>query len=192
MPESWDPRWRRTKRDSTHSRRGAKIIATRKKTKKEGSAGRKDEANPKPAGQAEEAGQAFVPQYDVTSNRRYVDSVSQKSEFDKVLDELASVSRDRLSWDVLQMTKKHFGDTEEENNRKLEAFLGAFIVNAALELFDRGLETLAFGKLEQAKTILEAKRKLLREAEDIRSKSEEAFVDVSDVLGLSGDGGEGQ
>ncbi|MDR1649624.1 MAG: hypothetical protein LBR71_05125 [Synergistaceae bacterium] len=136
------------------------------------------------------AEQVFVPQYDVMSTQRYVDSVSQKSDFEKVLDELASVSHERLSWDVLQMTKKHFGDTEEENNRKLEAFLGAFIVNAASELFDRGLEAVAFGKLEQAKTVLEAKRKLSQETASIRARLEEESFDVSDMLGLFENSGE--
>jgi hypothetical protein len=126
----------------------------------------------------------FVSQYDIMSKERYVDSVSRKTDFDKVLDELASISQDRLSWDVLRMTKKHFGDTEEEKNRKLEAFLGAFIVNAATELFDRGLEAVAFSKLEQTKTILETKRKLAREAASIRAKFEETSFDVSDMLGL--------
>jgi hypothetical protein len=162
---------------------GTKIIATRRKTKKTDSAQKKDEMNPRPAEQV------FVPQYDVTSNSRYVDSVSQKSEFDKVLDELASISRDRLSWDILQMTKKHFGDTEEENHRKLEAFLGAFIVDAASRLFDSGLEAAAFNKLEQAKNILEAKRKLSQEVANIRTKSNEEVFDVSDMLGLFGDEG---
>jgi hypothetical protein len=144
----------------------------------------KNEVTPVPAEQV------FVPQYDVTSTKRYVDSVSQKSEFDKVLDELASISQERLSWDVLQMTKKHFGDTEEENNRKLEAFLGAFIVNAASELFDRGLEAVAFGKLEQAKVILEARKKLSQETANIRAKIEEESFDVSDMLGLFENSGE--
>jgi hypothetical protein len=138
---------------------------------------------------SEPTGQAFVPQYDVTSNKRYVDTVSQKSAFDKVLDELASISHDRLSWDMLQMTQKHFGDTEEENHRKLEAFLGAFIINAASELFDRGLEAVAFGKLEQARAILEAKRKLSQEVAAIRTKSSEEAFDVSDMLGLFEDEG---
>jgi hypothetical protein len=144
----------------------------------------KNEANPSPAEQV------FVPQYDVTSTKRYVDSVSQKSEFDKVLDELASISKDRLSWDILQMTKKHFGDTEEENNRKLEAFLGAFIVNAASGLFDRGLEAAAFARLEQTKAVLEAKKKLSQETASIRAKLEEESFDVSDMLGLFENSGE--
>jgi hypothetical protein len=163
---------------AAYKREGAETIATRKKAKKADSARKKDEVNPKPAEQA------FVPQYDVMSNTRYVDSVSQKSEFDKVLAELASISQDRLSWDILQMTKKHFGDTEEENNRKLEAFLGAFIVNAASELFDRGLESAAFGKLEQAKIVLEAKQKLSQEVANIRASVQEDAIDVSDMLGL--------
>jgi hypothetical protein len=144
------------------------------------------EVNSEPAGN----GETFVPQYDVMSTKRYVDSVSQKTAFDKVLDELASISQDRLSWDILQMTKKHFGGTEEETRRKLEAFLGAFIVNAASELFDRGLEDVAFSKLEQARAILEAKRKLSRETELVRAKLEEQEFDVSDMLGLFEDGEE--
>ena len=82
------------------------------------------------------------------------------------------------------MTKKHFGNTEEENHRKLEAFLGAFIVNAASELFDRGLGKIAFDKLEQTKTILEAKQKLSQEVAAIRTKLEEESFDVSDMLEL--------
>jgi hypothetical protein len=151
---------------------------------------RKEAEEAEPVGQAEQTGQIFVPQYDVTSKQRYVDSVSQKTEFEKVLDELASISQDSLSWDILGMTRKHFGNTEEEKGRKLEAFLGAFIVNAASELFDKGLEAAAFGKLEQAKAVLEAKQKLSRELADIRAKSEEDAVDVSDMLGLFDSDGE--
>jgi hypothetical protein len=132
----------------------------------------------------------FVPQYDVTSQERYVDSTSQKSEFDRVLDELGRISHETLSWDILRMTRKHFGDTEEHKARKFEAFMGAFIINAAAELFDKGLIDVAFAKLEQAKTILEAKRKLAQEVEAIRAKTEGDFFDVSDMLGLGGDGKE--
>ncbi len=124
-----------------------------------------------------------MPQYDVSSTERYVDSTSQKSEFEKVLDELGRISKETLSWDVSRMTQKH-GDTEEENARKLEAFLGSFIVNAATELYDKGLADIAFKKLEQAKAILEAKRKLTQEVEAIRAKTEEDFFDVSGMLGL--------
>jgi hypothetical protein len=129
----------------------------------------------------------FVPQYDVTSRERYVDSTSQKSEFDRVLDELGRISQETLSWDILRMTRKHFGDTEEHNARKFEAFMGAFIINAATELYDKGLVNVAFAKLEQAKTILEAKRKLAQEVEAIRAKTEEDVFDISAMLGLGGD-----
>ncbi|MDR2179459.1 MAG: hypothetical protein LBP21_04055 [Synergistaceae bacterium] len=132
----------------------------------------------------EQRNSEFVPQYDVTSKERYVDSTSQKSEFDRVLDELGRISQETLSWDILRMTRKHFGDTEEHNARKFEAFMGAFIVNAALELYEKGFAEAAFAKLEQAKTILEAKRKLAQEVEAIRAKREEDVFDVAAMLGL--------
>ncbi|GHS88960.1 hypothetical protein AGMMS49957_11330 [Synergistales bacterium] len=124
-------------------------------------------------------------QYDISSKERYVDSTSQKSEFDKVLDELANISKDTLSWNIIKATEKHFGGTEEEIARKLEAFLGAFIVNAATELYNKGLKDAAFSRLEQAKKVLEAKQKLEKENESVREKLEESAIDVSDVLGLS-------
>ena len=133
-----------------------------------------------PEGGAED----FVPQYDMTSTERYVDTTSQKSEFDKVLDELGRVSRETLEWDVLGLTRRHFGGSEEENGRKLEAFLGGFIVNAATELFDKVGAAAAFRRLEQARTVLEAKQKLALEVEAIKSKTEEDLFDVSDMLGL--------
>jgi hypothetical protein len=153
---------------------GAKIITGRKRQKKED--------NP--------AEGNFVPKYDVMSTERYVDSTAQKSEFDRVLDELGAISREKLAWDILRMTRKHFGDTEEENSRKLDAFLGAFIVNAATDLYDRGLKDVALHRLEQAKTILEAKEKLSQEVESIRSRTEEDAFDVSAMLGLSPGGEE--
>ncbi|MDR1731260.1 MAG: hypothetical protein LBR61_04115 [Synergistaceae bacterium] len=124
------------------------------------------------------------------SKQRYVDTTSQKTDFDKVLDELSSISQEKLSWDILRMTQKHFGDADEDNARKLDAFLGSFIVNAALELYDRGLGEFAHRRLEQAKAILEAKHKLGQEVAEIRSSAEEEAFDVSDLLGL--DGGEAQ
>lgn len=136
------------------------------------------------------AEEEFVPKYDVASRERYVDSTSQKSELDKVLEELSRISRDQLSWDILRMTQKHFGDTEEEKALKLEAFLGAFIVNAATELYDKGFPEAAFKKLDQAKAVLEAKRKLTQEVEAIRAKTEEDVFDVSAMLGLFSDGEE--
>ena len=129
-------------------------------------------------------GPDFTLKYDMNSNQRYVDSTSQKSEFDRVLDELASISRDMLDWDVEKFTKKHGGDTEDAFHLKLEAFLGGFIVNAAMELYNRGYSEAAFRRLEQARTVLEAKKKLEVEVEAIKAKQDESF-DLSDMLGLS-------
>ena len=128
---------------------------------------------------------AFVPKYDVTSKERYVDSA--KSEFDRVLDELRRISEETLSWDVLRLTRKHFGDREEDNLRKFETFMGAFIVNAAVRLYDQGLGGVALERLEQAKTVLEAKAKLALEVEAIRVKTEEDVLDLTDMLGLFGE-----
>jgi len=125
--------------------------------------------------------------YDVTSKERYVDSTSHKTEFDRVIDELARISLETLSWDIVKLTKKHFGDAEEDNARKLEAFLGGFIVNAAASLYDKGLGAVAYKKLDEAKKVLEAKHKLAQEVEAIRRKTEEDSIDVSDILGLFSD-----
>ena len=121
----------------------------------------------------------------MTLKERYVDSISQKSEFDRILDELGRISEETLSWDILRMTRKHFGDTEEHNARKFEAFMGAFILNAAVKLCDQGLTDAAFAKLEQVKKVLEAKKKLAQEVESIRAQTEENAFDVSAMLGLS-------
>ena len=129
-------------------------------------------------------GPDFTLKYDMNSNQCYVDSTSQKSEFDRVLDELASISRDMLDWDVEKFTKKHGGDTEDAFHLKLEAFLGGFIINAAMELYNRGYSEAAFRRLEQARTVLEAKKKLEVEVEAIKAKQDESF-DLSDMLGLS-------
>ena len=85
------------------------------------------------------------------------------------------------------MTKKHFGDTEEDNARKWEAYLGGFIVNAAAALYDKGLSAAAYKKLDEAKKVLETKQKLAQEVEAIRRKTEEDSIDVSDILGLFSD-----
>lgn len=129
----------------------------------------------------------FVLKYDVNSNQRYVDSTSQKSEFDRVLDELSEISRDMLDWNVEKFTKKHGGDGEDDLARKMEAFLGGFITNAAMELYNRGYREAAFRRLEQARTVLEAKQKLEVEVEAIKAKQDESF-DLSDMLGLFGEG----
>ena len=85
------------------------------------------------------------------------------------------------------MTKKHFGDAEEDNTRKMEAFLGGFIVNAAAALYDKGLGVVAYKKLDEARKVLETKQKLAQEVEAIRLKAEEDSIDVSDILGLFSD-----
>ncbi len=82
------------------------------------------EAAPPPEPDSSTEGEAnkgadFTLKYDLNSNQRYVDSTSQKSEFDRVLDELASISRDMLDWDVEKFTKKHGGDTEDSFPLKL-------------------------------------------------------------------------
>jgi hypothetical protein len=128
----------------------------------------------------------FVPKYDVTSTERYVDSTSQKSEFDRVIEELGRICEDTLSWDILKMTRKHFGDTEEDNARKFDAFMGSYILVAATRLYDYGLTDAAFKRLEQAKTVLEAKQKLTQEVEAIRAKTKDDAFDVSDMLDLFG------
>ena len=104
-----------------------------------------------------------------------------------MIGELARISLETLSWDILKMTKKHFGDAEEDNVRKMEAYLGGFIVNAASMLYDKGLGVVAYRKLEEAKKVLETKQKLAEEMEAIRLKTEEASIDVSDILGLFSD-----
>jgi hypothetical protein len=137
------------------------------------------------AAQPSAANQDFSFKYDLMSKERYVDSTSQKTEFDRVLDELARISKDMLEWDILKMTKKHFGSSREENARKLEAFFGACIQNAATELYDRGQPDAAFEKLERAKVILEAKQKLAQEMASIQAKTDEAAFDISDMLELT-------
>ena len=150
------------------------------------------EAAPPPEPDSSTEGEAnkgadFTLKYDLNSNQRYVDSTSQKSEFDRVLDELASISRDMLDWDVEKFTKKHGGETHDSCPLPLEAIWGGFIVNAAMELYNRGYSEAAFRRLEQARTVLEAKKKLEVEVEAIKAKQDESF-DLSDMLGLSGEG----
>ncbi|MBQ7545147.1 MAG: hypothetical protein IJT02_09435 [Synergistaceae bacterium] len=133
--------------------------------------------------------------YDFTSGERYVDSVSTKTEFDKMLDELAAISADLLAHEVekfaLKFTGKFQGDTDkaEADAKKFEAFLGGYITNAAMTLYDNGYRDAAIKRLEQARSILEARRKLEEETEAISSRVEENndAVDLSDILGLMGD-----
>lgn len=150
-----------------------------------------EEAAPAPSepGEAEEEGRedpSFALKYDVNSNQRYVDSTSQKSEFDKVLDELSKISQEMLDWNVEKFTKKHGEDTGDALARKWEAFLGGFVTNAAVELYNRGYREAAFKRLEQTRTVLEAKQKLEVEVQAIRAKQDESF-DLTDMLGLFGE-----
>lgn len=133
----------------------------------------------------------FSLKYDTSSEERYVDSTSLKTQFDKVLEELGKISKDMLSWEVDKFTDKFtkkFQDdsmTEEEANaKKFEAFLGGFITNAAMELYDRGYREAAFNRLEQTINVLEARRKLDNEVESIKARNDEDVVDLSDMLGL--------
>ncbi|MBQ6909679.1 MAG: hypothetical protein IJQ29_06135, partial [Synergistaceae bacterium] len=146
---------------------------------------------------AKEDGGEFSLTYDVTSKRRYVDLTSQKTEFERVLEELAKIGHDILSWEVEKFTSKFAtkkyqgsGSEEEATAQKYEAFLGGFITNAAQELYDRGYRETAFRYLEQTKNVLEARQKLESEVESIKTRVEESedLVDVSDILGLFGDG----
>ncbi|MBQ9527817.1 MAG: hypothetical protein IJR68_09410 [Fretibacterium sp.] len=129
--------------------------------------------------------------YDMDSGKRYVDEISQKTNFEKMLEELAKISKDMLSWEVEKFTdrftKKYVGEgmtLEESNSQKFEAFLGGFITNAAMELYDRGYKNAAFHKLEQAISVLEARKKLDYEVDTIKSRQDEDVVDLSDMLGL--------
>ena len=175
---------------------------TRKQTKAGASAStRKRTKAPKPEAaapdeQALEKKDDFTLQYDVSSRERYVDSTSQKTEFDRMLDELSRISKDMLSWEVEKFTGKYQGEGDEAaaaTARKFEAFLGGFITNAAMELYDRGYRDAAFQSLEQALKVLDAKRKLETEVESIKARNEEDSVDLSDMLGLFGgdDSGDG-
>ena len=135
--------------------------------------------------------QEFSLKYDMSSDERYVDSTSLKTQFEKVLEELAKISKDMLSWEVEKFTnrftKKYVGEgmtMEEANAQKFEAFLGGFITNAAMDLYDRGYKDAAFHKLEQAMNVLEARKKLEDEVESIKTRNEEDVVDLSDMLGL--------
>jgi hypothetical protein len=142
------------------------------------------------AAPSEDQGEVTL-KYDMDSKKRYVDEISQKTNFEKMLEELAKISKDMLSWEVEKFTdrftKKYVGEgmtLEESNSQKFEAFLGGFITNAAMELYDRGYKNAAFHKLEQAISVLEARKKLDYEVDTIKSRQDEDVVDLSDMLGL--------
>ncbi|MBR0069596.1 MAG: hypothetical protein IJP97_03795, partial [Synergistaceae bacterium] len=86
----------------------------------------------------------FKLKYDFTSGERYVDSVSTKTEFDKMLDELGAISGELLSHEVEKFAKQFTGkfqgdfDRAESDAKKYEAFLGGYITNAAMILYDNG------------------------------------------------------
>ena len=133
--------------------------------------------------------------YDFTSGERYVDKVSTKTEFDKMLDELSAISKDLLAHEVekfaVKFTGKFQGDSDkaEADAKKYEAFLGGYITNAAMTLYDNGYRDSAIKQLEQAKSILEARKKLEEETEATRTRVAENddTVDLTDILGLFGD-----
>ena len=132
--------------------------------------------------------------YDFTSGERYVDKVSTKTEFDKMLDELANISKELLSWQADKFARDYTGKFQEGESsqadaRKYEAFLGGYITNAAMLLYDKGYRDAAIKQLEQAKSILEARKKLEDETSAIKSRVEEQndVVDLSDILGIFGD-----
>ena len=133
--------------------------------------------------------------YDFTSGERYVDKVSTKTEFDKMLDELSAISKELLSWQTEKFARDYTekfseGESSQAEARKYEAFLGGYITNAAMMLYDKGYRDAAIKQLEQAISILQARKKLEDETSAIKSRVEEQndAVDLSDILGLFGDG----
>ena len=135
----------------------------------------------------------FALKYDFTSGKRYVDLVSTKTDFDRMLDELASISHDLLEHESERFAVKYSGKFTGEADseaRKYEAFLGGYISNAALILYDKGYRDAAMKQLDQTKIMLETKKRLEEETAAIHSRVEENndVVDLSDILGLFGDG----
>ena len=153
------------------------------------------EHEPEHESESEPESGEFKLKYDFTSGERYVDSVSTKTEFDKMLDELSAISGELLSHEVEKFakafTEKFQGDFDkaESDAKKYEAFLGGYITNAAMILYDNGYRDTAIKRLEQAKSILEARKKLEDETAAIKTRVEEDndSVDLSDILGLFGD-----
>ncbi|MBQ7577691.1 MAG: hypothetical protein IJT21_05440, partial [Synergistaceae bacterium] len=136
------------------------------------------------------------PDYDFTSGKRYVDAISTKTDFDRMLEELASISKDIIEHEADRFAKKYTGkfqggfDKAEADAKKYDAFLGGYITNAAMILYDRGHREVAISKLEETRKILEARKKLEDETAAMKARVEEedAVVDLSDILGLFGDG----
>ena len=152
------------------------------------------EPEPEPEPEPEsESNEEFALKYDFTSGKRYVDLVSTKTDFDRMLDELASISHDLLEHEserfAVKFSSKFTGEADSEA-RKYEAFLGGYISNAALILYDKGYRDAAMKQLDQTKIMLETKKRLEEETAAIHSRVEENndVVDLSDILGLFGDG----
>ena len=154
-----------------------------------------DEIETEPTQDEEPEPDEFKLQYDFTSGERYVDKVSTKTDFDKMLDELGAISKDLLEWQVEKFANQYTGkfqgegDKSEADAKKFEAFLGGYITNAAMILDDKGYRDQAIKQLEQAKSILEARKRLEEERQAIIARVEEQndAVDLSDILGLFGD-----
>ncbi len=154
-----------------------------------------DEIETEPTQDEEPEPDEFKLQYDFTSGERYVDKVSTKTDFDKMLDELGAISKDLLEWQVEKFANQYTGkfqgegDNSEAEAKKFEAFLGGYITNAAMILDDKGYRDQAIKQLEQAKSILEARKRLEEERQAIIARVEEQndAVDLSDILGLFGD-----
>ena len=112
-----------------------------------------------------------------------------------MLDELGAISKDLLEWQVEKFANQYTGkfqgegDKSEADAKKFEAFLGGYITNAAMILDDKGYRDQAIKQLEQAKSILEARKRLEEERQAIIARVEEQndAVDLSDILGLFGD-----
>ena len=128
------------------------------------------------------------------SGTRYVDL--NKTDFDKMLDELASISKDIIEHETEKFAKKctvkFHGDfdKDEADAKKYTAFLGGYITNSAMLLCDLVNFETAISKLEEVCNVLKARKKIDAETAAIRTQVEEegAVVDLSDILGLFGDG----
>ena len=113
-----------------------------------------------------------------------------------MLDELSAISKELLSWQTEKFARDYTekftegGESSVADMRKCEAFLGGYITNAAMMLCDMGYMDSAIRQLEQAINILKARKKLEDETSAIKSRVEEQndAVDLSDILGLFGDG----
>lgn len=172
---------KRTRRKKTDEEPAADAAEKPKRT-------RRKKADAEPAAAEKASDDTFSYKYDVSSDKRYVDLTSQKSDFDKILDELSGISKDTILADVKRLTEefKIDEDGEEEKAKKFDALFGGFISNAAMELYDMGYVDMAFQRLEQTKNILEAKRKLETELAAIKAKHEEHDLDLFGDMGLFG------